>query len=89
MAKSCVECDSVVMSNYDYRSSSEIPYYESYAGLDHYNYVCCPKTESKTESNTFPVQIVITVLALVLFGIILLVSRKYLTKVSLVIMFNL
>ena len=79
MTKSCVECDSVVMSNYDYRSASEIPYYESYAGLDHYDYVCCSTTKSKQ----ILAEIVITVSVLVFLGIILILSRKQLSKVSL------
>ena len=80
MVKSCVECESVVMSNYDYRSASEIPYYESYAGLDHYNYVCCPTKMVKT----FPIEILIAVSALVFLSLILLAFRKHLSKVSLI-----
>jgi hypothetical protein len=83
MSKPCVQCDSINLDNYDYRSASNINYYDTYAGLDHYDYECCPESEVKTVGAIdIPVNIIITVSALVFLSIILILARKYLSKVS-------
>ena len=82
MSKPCVQCDSINLDNYDYRSASNINYYDTYAGLDHYDYECCPESEVKTVGAIdIPVNIIITVSALVFLSIILILARKYLSKV--------
>jgi hypothetical protein len=78
MSKPCVQCDSVVHDYYEYKSASNINYYEMYAGLDHYDYECCPEPESKN----IPIEVIISLSALVFLSIILILSRKYLSKVS-------